>query len=244
MIKCDEPGPIPAAMRPAELPTREQAEAAARALLAKAGIDLDGARVRVEDALVQWRVEIEPQVGGLPTFGFSSGVSVGPKGAIESANGWLAQPAPGDDYPLVTATAGLERLKHSPFGIGPQPLTAGAPYCEACETVPPQVRTITGVRVGLAFAPLLQPDQAGRALLVPVLLFDLENGGPVPVLAVADAFLPKPAPDAKLLPAPRSGPTGPASRPVTPSTEVATVTPPSSPQRGPAASGSVDPAPR
>jgi hypothetical protein len=214
-IECAVPEPVAEPQRPADLPTREQAEATARALLAKAGVELDGARVRVEDGFSQWRVDVDPQVGGLPTVGLTSGVSVGPKGAIEGANGWLAQPGEGDEYPLVTAAVGLDRLKQPPFGIGPRPLTAQASACEACATQPPVVQTITGVRVGLAFAPLLDSDDAGRALLVPVFLFDIEEGGTVPVLAVADEFLPKPVPDEKPEPVPEPGPatTEPATEP-------------------------------
>ena len=243
-VACQTPEPVPEPQRSADLPTRGQAEAAARVLLAKADVDLDGARVRVEDAFSQWRVDVDPLVGGLPTFGFTTGVSVGPKGAIVGANGWLAQPEQGDEYPLVTASVGLERLKQSPFGIGPRPLIAGAPYCEACETQPPQVRTITGVRVGLAFAPLVEPDKDGRALLVPVLLFDIGDGGTVPVLAVADEFLPKPAPDAKPRPEPGPATTEPATQPATRITEDASTTTAIAADGGPAASGSVDPAPR
>ena len=128
----------------------------------------------------------------------------------------------------MTAAAGLERLKRSPFGIGPQPLAGGAPACDGCMTRPPQVRTITGVRVGLAFAPLLGPDNGERALLVPVLLFDLEDGGTVPVLAVADEFLPKPVPAEKRLPAPGPATTasalGPAAEPTTSITSTTTTT--------------------
>jgi hypothetical protein len=202
--------------------------------------------VRVEDGFSHWRVEVDPQIDGLPTFGFSAGVSVGPKGAIDGANGWLGQPAQGDEYPLVTATAGLERLKQSPLGIGPQPLIARAPACEGCETRPPQVRTITNVRVGLAFAPLLAPDDEGRALLVPVLLFDLEDHGTVPVLAVADELLPEPVDERRPEPAPATEPAvepEPANDPPA-NTSSTTLSAPPSGQKDGAASGSADPAPR
>ena len=241
-VACPAPEPVPAPERPAGLPTREQAEATARALLAKAGVDLDRARVRVDDGFSQWQVTVEPQVGGLPTLGYTSGVSVGPRGAVEAANGWLAQPVQGDEYPLVTAAAGLERLKQSPFGIGPQPLIARAPQCDGCETQPPQMRTITGVRVGLAFAPLLGPDNEGRALLVPVLLFDVEDGDTLPVLAVADEFLPKPVPADKPVPGPGPATTEPTTEPAT-GLERATTSSPLPPS-DPGTSGSVDPAPR
>src|SRR5207249_10766835 len=102
------------------------------------GVDLDGARVRVDDGFSQWQVTVDPRVGGLPTVGYAGSVSVGPKGAVEAASGWLAQPVQGDEYPLVTAAAGLERLKRSPFGIGPQPLAGRAAACRGCQTLPPQ----------------------------------------------------------------------------------------------------------
>ena len=132
----------------------------------------------------------------------------------------------------MTAAAGLERLKHSPFGIGPQPLIARAPVCDGCETQSPLVRTITGVRVGLAFSPLLGPDNEGRALLVPVLLFDVDDGDALPVLAVADEFLPKPVPDPRPVPEPGPATTEPVTEPG------------KGPLGDPGASGSVDPAPR
>jgi len=137
----------------------------------------------------------------------------------------------------VTASAGLERLKRSPFGIGPQPLIARAPSCVGCEPPQPLVRTVTGVRVGLAFAPLVEPGDPGQALLVPVLLFDVEEGGTLQVLAVADEFLPKPVDHAKPLPEPGPRPIEPATAPAPPTT-------PTLPQSGPAASRSADGAPR
>jgi hypothetical protein len=57
------------------------------------------------------------------------------------------------------------------------------------------------------FAPLLDADDSGRALLVPAFLFDIDGGGTVPVLAVADEFLPKPVEE------PRTGATEPATEP-------------------------------
>jgi hypothetical protein len=54
------------------------------------------------------------------------------------------------------------------------------------------VRVVTGVRLGLAFAPPVVATVDARALLVPVFLFDIDGGGAVPVLAVADDYLPKP----------------------------------------------------
>jgi hypothetical protein len=220
----------PPPSRPPGLPTREQAEATARQTLARAGIDLDGATARVDDGFSQWSVAFEPEIGGLAIVGFTTRVSVGPKGVTE-ASGWLAMPEAGDEYPLVSARAGFERLKDAPYGVGPQPLTAQAERAApaiACNPTPscpapaPIVRMVTGVHLGLAFASM--PDASGAdadGLLVPVFLFDIEGGSAVPVLAVTDEYLPKPAPSPKPgvtgpAPAPEPGATEPAVEPAVP----------------------------
>ena len=210
--RCAAAEPIVGPKRPAGLPTREQAEVTARAMLAKAGIDVERAVVRVDDGFSQWLVQFDPRVGPLPTYGFGTDVSVGPEGVID-AHGWLAPPEKSDEYPLATTAAGFERLKASPFGIGPQPLIAQAPIaCDAitgCPEPAPIVRTVTGVRLGLAFVPLADPG--ADALLVPVFLFDIEDGGiVVPVLALDDDFLPQPAEGPKPSTGPAPSGTAPA----------------------------------
>jgi hypothetical protein len=199
--------------RPAGLPTREQAEATARQALDRAGIDVEGWEVRVDDGVSQWQVAFEPVVGGLPTAGFTTRVAVGPKGVVD-ASGWLAVPEAAEEYPLASARAGFDRLKSSP-GVGPQPLTAQAEAaspaiaCDpagSCPTPAPVVRTVTGVRLGLAFASLVATTNE-EALLVPVFLFDVEDGNEVPVIAVADELLPEPAPS----PSPKPGVTEPGA---------------------------------
>src|SRR5205823_1120919 len=155
--------------------------------------------------------------GGLPTSGWSWSVAVGPNREIANANGWLAAPEQGDDYPLAGVDAGLKRLKENPYGPGPVPLGAAReqlmPECVApdCASPTPLVRTITGVRLGLLFAPLAGGASPDRTLLVPAYLFDIKDGGTIPVLAVADEFLPKPAPvepTPKPEPAPAPEPSG------------------------------------
>jgi hypothetical protein len=58
--------------RPAP-PSRAEAERVARDLAARAGLDLDGATVRVTDAYATRTVTIDPAVGGSPTSGSAGG---------------------------------------------------------------------------------------------------------------------------------------------------------------------------
>lgn len=180
--------------RPANLPTEREAEQAARRLLTEAGVDLAGAEVRVTDGFVEWYVSVSPALGGLPVRGWEWTVVVGPGGVVHSGSGWLALPARGDDYPLAGTAVGLDRLRAGwgwggPVALGaPDTLIAPAPECEDCPPPEPVVRTVTGVRLGLLYAPVA--DREGSALFVPAYLFELDGGEEVPVLAVADEFLP------------------------------------------------------
>lgn len=200
---CPEPTPVPVPPpdpeRPADLPSKAEAERIGVAFLSGAGLDVDGADVRVEDGFSQWIVAAEPRVGGLPTMGFGWSAAVGPKGVIEYANGWLGDPTEGAEYPLAGVDAGIERLKAGGGGWAPYPMAAGAepaiatdmPECVDCE---PQVRTITDVRLGLMFSPVFTADgMATDALLVPSYFFSFEDSEyEEPVIAVADEYLPRP----------------------------------------------------
>jgi hypothetical protein len=206
-----EPLPVPEPKqpeRPADLPSKAEAERIARDVLTKTGLDLDGADVRVDDGFSQWMISADPRVGGLPTQGMGTSVAVGPKGEIQFANGWLGDPTEGDEYPLAGVQAGIERLKSgypgggwSPYPGGPEPAIArDLPACADC---PPQVRTITGVRLGLQFSPVYTENgMPVDALLVPSYFFRFDDSDfEQSVVAVADEFLPKP-PEVKPEPAP------------------------------------------
>jgi hypothetical protein len=111
--------------RPADLPSQDDAKAAALALLEHAGVTTRDASVTVDDGGTQWFVSVDPEVDGVATEGFGSSVSVGPKGEIEYASGVLGEVAVADDYPLVGTRTAIDRL-NSGFGlVGPQPLGAG-----------------------------------------------------------------------------------------------------------------------
>jgi hypothetical protein len=197
--------PLP---RPADLPSRQEAERIARDLVTKAGLALDGATVRVTDGYAAQVVAISPAVGGLPTHGLAWTVGVGPKGRVQYASGWLATPEPADTYPLIGVAAGLERLRRQPAFWPPllRPAAKGAIVEKPCPPdtrlpclgKPPAKRTITvtGVRLGLQLAPGVAKANrpAGTAYLLPAYLFDVEGGfGEVrSVIAVQDRYLAPP----------------------------------------------------
>ncbi|MCU1374768.1 MAG: hypothetical protein JWO68_2054 [Actinomycetia bacterium] len=182
---CGEPME---AQRPADLPSKDEAERAGRALLADLGVDIDHATVRVDDNITLWNVVADPMVGGLPTIGLTSSVGIGPKGVVQYANGWLGTPTKGDRYPLIGVAAGLERLnaEQAQIMVAPTPDVR----CLECDQLPPtepRVVRVTGVRLGLQVFSTYQPGADGY--LVPTYLFSTEDGGEVPAVAVADQYL-------------------------------------------------------
>jgi hypothetical protein len=201
--------PLP---RPVDLPSREAAERIARELAAKAGLALDGAAVQAADGYAARLVTIAPAVGGQPTHGVAWHISVGPKGRVQYASGWLATPQPADTYPLISEAEALQRLRQRsafwPPILRPN-VTEGARVkgvpCPPATRVPctgkplpKQTLTITGVRLGLQLAPGVAKGSrpAGVAFLLPAYLFDLEGGWTdvQSVVAVQDRYLTKPGP--------------------------------------------------
>jgi hypothetical protein len=184
-------------LRPRDRPSRAEAERVARDLAARAGLDLNGATVRVTDGFASRSVAIAPAVGGQPTWGFGWTVGVGEKGTVQHASGWLATPEAADTYPLISVQEGFERLKKAgPIAprtpaeapdIAPNPCRATANVPCTAKPLPARVATVTGVRLGLQRAPALAATAGGRpavAYLLPAYLFDLQ-GGWSPVRAVA-----------------------------------------------------------
>ena len=162
----------------------------ARDLAARAGLDLDGARVRVVDSWAARTVQIDPAVDGTSTSGLTWTVAVGAKGSVQHASGWLATPEPADTYPLIGVQAGFEELKKFrpqvpmarldvPAGARRpcRPVGAGTVPCTT-RPLAPRVVTVTGARLGLQLAPAIpRPNRPAEvAYLLPAYLFDLEGG--------------------------------------------------------------------
>jgi hypothetical protein len=187
-----------------DLPSRAEAERVARDLAARAGLELAGAMVRVTDGYAARTVTIAPAVGGQPTSGFSWTVTVGAKGVVQYASGFLATPEPADTYPLIGVAEGFERLNKAPQpsllvpmdrpvapAVERLPCPAAKVPC-ATKPLPARVATVTGVRLGLQRAPAIaKGNRPSLAYLLPAYLFDLEGGWTDvrAVIAVPDRYL-------------------------------------------------------
>ena len=163
--------------------------------------------MKVSDSLATRTVTIAPAVGGMPTSGFAWTVSVGPKGVVQHASGYLATPEPAGTYPLIGVEQGFERLKKSgPLGgvarpESPSPAVELDP-CPGGGKVPctdrlkARVATVTGARLGLQLAPVVTEGDGrpGVAYLLPAYLFDLEGGWTDvrAIIAVPDRYLTRP----------------------------------------------------
>src|SRR5690606_37906230 len=89
------------------------ARKAAAPVLKAAGQDdakLDASRITGGKRVVN----ADPEVGGLPTYGWTTGVVVGASGEVVGANGRLAEPLKGDVYPTVSARKALDLMNAAP----------------------------------------------------------------------------------------------------------------------------------
>jgi hypothetical protein len=206
-VQCLDPdAPVASPPRRSDLPSPAEAERVARDLATRAGLDLDGARVRVIGSWAARTVTIDPAVDGTPTTGMLWTVTVGAKGAIRYASGWLATPEPADTYPLIGVQAAFEQLKRTrPLGpmvdvaaMARRPCRPAGPGADPCAVrpLPARVATVTGVRLGLQLAPAIPKGNrpAEVAYLLPTYLFDLEGGWTDvrAVLAVPSRYLTRP----------------------------------------------------
>ncbi|MEV1046650.1 hypothetical protein [Streptomyces sp. NPDC049916] len=183
------------------------AKAAAAPVLKAAGQDdaaLDAGQLMGEVRVVN----ADPKIDGLPTYGWSTGVQVGPDGEVTGGSGHLKVLEKGDTYPAVGADDALKQLNAESRGRGdggrdiggcatPVPLE-GEPKSSAPDCVPsngkraPVERTVEEAVFGLA---LHHVD--GRPALVPSWLFTVRQapGGPqstVTRVAVDPEFVEQP----------------------------------------------------
>ncbi|MFF0810156.1 hypothetical protein [Streptomyces albogriseolus] len=173
---------------------------------------LDGSRV----------VNADPEVGGLPTYGWTTGVVVGASGEVVGGSGRLAEPVKGDTYPVVGAREALDAMNGAP-GAGdrveiggcatPVPLDEGEQQ-EPCAPVTKQPAGDT-VSVDEAVFGLAAHSVDGRPALVPSWLFEVRPAGsdtPFTVThpAVEPEFLASPAGSGER---PGEEPSGPGDEP-------------------------------
>ncbi|MEU5524342.1 hypothetical protein ABZ759_27725 [Streptomyces sp. NPDC047860] len=165
-------------------------------------------------------VNADPEVGGLPTYGWTTGVVVGATGEVVGANGRLAEPVKGDVYPVVDAQEALELMNAAP-GAGRTadiggcatsvPLEEDRQQEECGPATKPAGDT---VEVDAAVFGLAAHSVDGRPALVPSWLFEVRPAGAQEAFTVTH-----PAVDPEFL-APRSQsgeasprPSGPGDEP-------------------------------
>ncbi|MEU1479079.1 hypothetical protein [Streptomyces sp. NPDC005760] len=166
-------------------------------------------------------VNADPAVGGLPTYGWSTGVTVNGQGEVVGGAGQLKAPVKSDTYPVLSAEKTLGLLNKVPapghrMGIGgcasPVPLKdrLEAPCGESTASPAKSVLTVEKAVFGLA-----SHFVGGRQALVPSWLFEVRAPG------AKDAFtVTYPAVDPKYIaspatatPVPPASPSAPSGRP-------------------------------
>ncbi|GAA2491341.1 hypothetical protein [Streptomyces gobitricini] len=178
-------------------------------------------------------VNADPVVGGLPTYGWSTGVQVGADGSLTGGSGRLKAPAESHEYPVIGAAEALKLLNAGSgdggAGIGniggcatPAPLEdSGTKPAAPCEPgggpggspAPKETVTISKAVFGLA-----AHYTAGRPALVPSWLFEVAPQGDArPFTITYPAVAPEhltPAPPPAASEAPDTPGTGKAPRQV------------------------------
>ncbi|MGW0612271.1 hypothetical protein [Streptomyces sp. NPDC002788] len=189
-----------------DMPVSEDVAEKAAAPVLKA-VGQDDAKLDASQVMGAQRVvNAAPEVGGLPTHGWTTGVTVGPDGRVVGGSGQLTTPVKGDTYPVVSAEKALELMNGRPqsdhrMGIGgcasPVPLEdrleqpCGSPASGAPEQ---DAVTVENAVFGLA-AHFVD----GRQALVPSWLFEVTAPGAkdpftVTYPAVDPKYLASPAP--------------------------------------------------
>lgn len=173
-------------------------------------------------------VNADPVVGGLPTYGWSTGVTVNAQGEVVGGTGQLAAPAKSDTYPVLSAEKTLGLLNKVPsadprMGIGgcasPVPLKdrLEAP-CGESTASPGADSSLTVEKAVFGLASQLVD---GRQALVPSWLFEVRAAGAqdaftVTYPAVDPTYIASPATVTPSAPATPTAPSGePTSAPKT-----------------------------
>ncbi|WP_338695792.1 hypothetical protein V2W30_11110 [Streptomyces sp. Q6] len=170
-------------------------------------------------------VNADPKVGGLPTYGWSTGIQVGPDGQVTGGSGQLKAPVKSDVYPVVGAKETIGQLNSAASGdrgvsagdcASAVPLDGERTQGNGCTPSSPRPPASSTVTVDKATFGLAAYYTQGRQALVPAWLFEVKPTGADSVFTVTH-----PAVDPKYLVAPSSAapgdepPTQPSPRPST-----------------------------
>ncbi|WP_405993847.1 hypothetical protein [Streptomyces sp. NBC_00986] len=149
----------------------------------------DDAKVDASQLMGAQRVvNAQPVIGGLPTYGWTTGLTVSAQGEVVGGSGDLAAPAKGDVYPVLSAQKTIDLMNAAPrtdhrMGIGgcasPVPLKdrleapCGSSTTSSASATPTQASTTVEHAVfGLAVHSV-----DGQQTLVPSWLFEARQPG-------------------------------------------------------------------
>ncbi|MFD5269822.1 hypothetical protein [Streptomyces sp. NPDC058335] len=164
-------------------PVSEAAAKKAAAPVLKA-VGQDDAKIDASQVMGAQRiVNADAEVDGLPTYGWTTGVTVSAQGEIVGGSGQVKAPAEGETYPVLGAQETLDRMNAAPgtdqrTGIGgcATPVPAKDRLESPCEasTGVPQKETLTVEDAVFGLAP---HASGGRQVLVPSWLFSVRATG-------------------------------------------------------------------
>jgi hypothetical protein len=150
---------------PADLPSRDEAQRIALDLLRATGADVDAAELSVDGPYEAWYVDVRYAVDGVTASGWGSMVAVGPKGAVTSASGLLAEVERVGDYPLLDTRAAIDRLNAQQgdvFEGGPTP-ASGSGRTEPGVAVPEPLVTDAPVAPDAPITTIVCADTGGSS---------------------------------------------------------------------------------
>ncbi|MEW2087227.1 hypothetical protein [Streptomyces sp. NPDC005283] len=145
-------------------------------------------------------VNAAPVVGGLPTYGWTTGIQVGADGQVVGGSGQLKKPEKSDEYPVVSAQEALKQLNKAGEGAGrvgiggcatPVPVEGEQKPAAPCEPTS-KAAGPERLTVGKAVFGLAAQYVDGRQALVPSWLFEVKpKGGAQPFTVTQTAVDPK-----------------------------------------------------
>ncbi|MFI9391636.1 hypothetical protein ACIG53_12215 [Streptomyces bauhiniae] len=195
-----------------------EAERVARPVLKALG--QDDAKIDASQVMGARRVvNADPVVDGLPTYGWTTGLTVDKKGGIVGGHGMLAHLTKGDTYPVLGAAYTVKLMNKQPaqghrMGIGgcasPVPLKDRLEQPCGAATGSPAAPKDDAVTVEKAVFGLAAQSVDGRQALVPSWLFEVRGSAARGGFTVAH-----PAVDPKYLAAPSPSAEAPKERGVT-----------------------------
>ncbi|BDH04166.1 hypothetical protein [Streptomyces seoulensis] len=191
-----------------------EAERVARPVLKALG--QDDAKIDAGQVMGAQRVvNADPVVGGLPTYGWTTGLTVDEKGDIVGGHGMLGGTAKGDTYPVLSAADTVKLMNKAPaqghrMGVGgcasPVPLKDRLEQPCGASTGSPAAPEADRVTVEKAVFGLAAHSVDGRQALVPSWLFEVRGSASRGGFTVAH-----PAVDPEYLASPSAGPADPSA---------------------------------